>query len=68
MGFFSGALMKNSGVIVANDQNKERLKAVVGNVHRLGETGCLFQTFLCHEKSGSMNSVFRRKQHDDLQL
>ena len=30
--------MKNSGVIVANDQNKDRLKALVGNIHRLGET------------------------------
>ena len=29
--------MKNSGVIIANDQKKERLKALVGNVHRLGE-------------------------------
>ena len=38
--------MKNSGVIVANDQNKDRLKAVVGNIHRLGKTGCLFQIFL----------------------
>lgn len=28
--------MKNSGVLVANDANKERLKAVVGNIHRLG--------------------------------
>ena len=31
--------MKNSGVIVANDQNKDRLKALVGNIHRLGENG-----------------------------
>ena len=28
--------MKNSGVIVANDASQERLKAVVGNAHRLG--------------------------------
>lgn len=33
---YIGALMKNSGVLVANDANKERLKAVVGNIHRLG--------------------------------
>ena len=33
--------MKNSGVIVANDQNKDRLKALVGNTHRLGETRSL---------------------------
>uniref|UniRef100_A0A8C6KLK4 NOP2 nucleolar protein homolog (yeast) n=1 Tax=Nothobranchius furzeri TaxID=105023 RepID=A0A8C6KLK4_NOTFU len=31
-------LMRNTGVIVANDANKERLKSVVGNIHRLGVT------------------------------
>lgn len=30
------ALMKNTGVLFANDINKERLQAVVGNFHRLG--------------------------------
>ncbi|KAL6255328.1 hypothetical protein P5V15_013668 [Pogonomyrmex californicus] len=30
------AIMKNSGTLFANDINKERLKAVVGNFHRLG--------------------------------
>lgn len=30
------ALMKNTGVLFANDANKERCKAVVGNFHRLG--------------------------------
>jgi len=31
-------LMRNTGVIVANDANRERLKSVVGNIHRLGVT------------------------------
>ncbi|XP_053307144.1 probable 28S rRNA (cytosine(4447)-C(5))-methyltransferase [Spea bombifrons] len=31
-------LMKNTGVIVANDVNAERLRSVVGNLHRLGVT------------------------------
>ena len=48
--------MKNSGVIVANDQNKERLKAVVGNIHRLGECALVsFSDFflsILHEESG----------------
>jgi ribosomal RNA methyltransferase Nop2 len=30
------ALMKNTGVLFANDVNNERIKAVVGNFHRLG--------------------------------
>merc|ERR1739844_648795 len=32
------AIMKNTGVIFANDANKDRCKAVVGNLHRLGIT------------------------------
>uniref|UniRef100_A0A665TED4 SAM-dependent MTase RsmB/NOP-type domain-containing protein n=1 Tax=Echeneis naucrates TaxID=173247 RepID=A0A665TED4_ECHNA len=31
-------LMRNTGMIVANDANAERLKSVVGNIHRLGVT------------------------------
>ncbi|XP_039433419.1 uncharacterized protein LOC120415849 [Culex pipiens pallens] len=30
------ALMRNTGVLFANDVNKDRLQAVVGNFHRLG--------------------------------
>lgn len=30
------ALMKNTGVVFANDSNKDRAKALIGNVHRLG--------------------------------
>lgn len=30
------AVMKNTGVLFANDSNKERSKAIVGNFHRLG--------------------------------
>lgn len=31
-------LMKNTGTILANDSNAERLQSVVGNLHRLGVT------------------------------
>ena len=30
------ALMRNTGCIFANDSNKERAKALIGNIHRLG--------------------------------
>ena len=35
---YIAALMKNSGIIFCNDINKDRLKALVGNLHRLGIT------------------------------
>ena len=35
---YIAALMKNSGVLFCNDINKDRLKALVGNLHRLGVT------------------------------
>ncbi|XP_023282219.1 probable 28S rRNA (cytosine(4447)-C(5))-methyltransferase [Seriola lalandi dorsalis] len=37
-------LMRNTGTIVANDANAERLKSVVGNIHRLGVTN----TVICN--------------------
>jgi ribosomal RNA methyltransferase Nop2 len=34
----AAALMKNSGMLFCNDANKERAKAVIGNLHRMGVT------------------------------
>jgi len=39
------AIMKNTGVIFANDAKKERTKAIVGNLHRLG----VANTVICNE-------------------
>lgn len=40
------AIMKNTGTLFANDMNKERCKAVVANVHRLGVVNTVV---CCHD-------------------
>merc|ERR1719153_1874944 len=40
------ALLKNTGFVMANDANKDRCKAVVGNCHRLGITNT---GICCHD-------------------
>lgn len=37
--------MKNTGVLIANDKNSNRIKAVVGNVHRLGVHNCVITNY-----------------------
>ncbi|XP_066538986.1 probable 28S rRNA (cytosine(4447)-C(5))-methyltransferase [Hoplias malabaricus] len=41
---YMAQLMRNTGVIVVNDASAERLKSVVGNIHRLGITN----TIICN--------------------
>ncbi|CAF3793199.1 unnamed protein product [Rotaria sp. Silwood1] len=38
---YIGALMRNSGILVANDANKDRAKAIIANTHRLGLTNTI---------------------------
>lgn len=47
------SLMKNTGILFANDARKERLAAVVGNIHRLGITN----TVVCNYDGRKFPSV-----------
>ncbi|KAJ2763189.1 rRNA (cytosine-C5-)-methyltransferase nop2 [Coemansia nantahalensis] len=38
---YCAALMKNTGLVVANDASRERSRALVANIHRLGVTNAL---------------------------
>ncbi|XP_053984216.1 probable 28S rRNA (cytosine(4447)-C(5))-methyltransferase [Hylaeus volcanicus] len=49
------ALMKNTGVLFANDANEERIKAVVGNFHRLG----IVNSVICTYDGRKMPSVIK---------
>ncbi len=33
--------MRNSGILVANDANKDRARAIIANTHRLGLTNTI---------------------------
>lgn len=37
--------MKNTGVLFANDVNEDRIKAVVGNFHRLGIVNSVISSY-----------------------
>ena len=42
---FSAALMRNTGMLFANDANKERAKAIIGNIHRMGITNTVVSEY-----------------------
>ena len=41
----SAQLMRNTGMLFANDANPDRAKAIVGNLHRLGVTNCVVSKY-----------------------
>lgn len=49
------ALMRNTGLLLANDANRDRSKAVVGNLHRLGVTN----TVVCCYDGRKLDKVMK---------
>jgi len=49
------AIMKNTGMVLANDANKDRCKAIVGNLHRLGITN----TVVCNHDGRKLPTVMK---------
>lgn len=43
--YFAAALMKNTGILFANDANKSRVNGIVGNFHRLGITNSVITNY-----------------------
>jgi ribosomal RNA methyltransferase Nop2 len=37
--------MKNTGILVANDLKKERIKSLTANIHRLGVMNCVVTNY-----------------------
>lgn len=50
---YIASLMKNTGTLFANDKNPDRLKAIIGNLHRMGVTN----TVVCNHDGRQMRKV-----------
>ena len=50
---YLAALMRNTGIVVANEANPARLKSIQGNVHRLGVTNAV----VCNYDGRALPSV-----------
>ncbi|KAF4984681.1 hypothetical protein FZEAL_197 [Fusarium zealandicum] len=46
---YMAAMMKNTGVVVANDPNKARAKGLIGNIHRLGARNVIVSNYDARE-------------------
>ncbi|KAF5017380.1 hypothetical protein F66182_10695 [Fusarium sp. NRRL 66182] len=46
---YMAAMMKNTGIVVANDPNKARAKGLIGNIHRLGARNVMVSNYDARE-------------------
>ncbi|KAF7559729.1 hypothetical protein G7046_g4439 [Stylonectria norvegica] len=46
---YMAAMMKNTGLIMANDPNKSRAKGLIGNIHRLGARNTIVSNYDARE-------------------
>ncbi|KAG5991972.1 hypothetical protein E4U43_003893 [Claviceps pusilla] len=46
---YMAAMMKNTGVIIANDPSKNRAKGLIGNIHRLGARNVIVSNYDARE-------------------
>ncbi|XP_047344463.1 25S rRNA (cytosine-C(5))-methyltransferase nop2 [Vespa velutina] len=49
------ALMKNTGILLSNDINQDRIKAIVGNFHRLG----IANSIICSYDGRKLSSIIK---------
>lgn len=57
---YIGAALKNTGVLVANDLKRDRIKSLVANVHRLGLTNAIVCNYNGTEIPGVFGGCFDR--------
>ncbi|PHH81626.1 hypothetical protein CDD82_319 [Ophiocordyceps australis] len=46
---YMAAMMKNTGIILANDPNRKRAKGLIGNIHRLGARNVIVSNYDARE-------------------
>ncbi|KAF4502862.1 nucleolar 2 [Fusarium agapanthi] len=46
---YMAAMMKNTGIVLANDPNKARAKGLIGNIHRLGTRNVIVSNYDARE-------------------
>ena len=51
------SLLKNTGLVVANDAKRERTKALVANIHRLGELMRIQNSLFSNDRTERLSTL-----------